>query len=61
MKEKHNELAKELINEVDELNKASKEKEDLSKYLFKIEKGQKVHLEMLKRVRQLKLFQKRII
>ena len=61
MKEKHNELAKELINKVDELNKASKEKEDLSKYLFKIEKGQKVHLEMLKRVRQLKLFQKRII
>ena len=61
MKEKHNELAKELINKVDELNKASKEKEDLSKYLFKIEKGQKVHLEMLKRVRQLKLFRKRII
>ena len=41
MKEKHNELAKELINKVDELNKASKKKEDLSKYLFKIEKGTK--------------------
>ena len=38
VKEKHNELAKELINKVDELNKVSKEKEDLSKYLFKIEK-----------------------
>ena len=41
MKEKYNELAKELINRVDELNKISKEKEDLSKYLFKIEKGVK--------------------
>ena len=41
MKEKHIELAKELINKVDELNKVSKEKEDLSKYLFKIEKGAK--------------------
>ena len=38
VKEKHNELAKVLINKVDELNKVSKEKEDLSKYLFKIEK-----------------------
>ena len=41
MKEKYNELAKELINRVDELNKISKEKENLSKYLFKIEKGVK--------------------
>ena len=41
MKEKHNELAKELINKVDELNKVSEEKEDLLKYLFKIEKGVK--------------------
>ena len=41
MKEKYNELAKELINRVDELNKVSEEKEDLSKYLFKIEKGVK--------------------
>ena len=38
VKQKHSELAKELINKVDELNKVSKEKEDLSKYLFKIEK-----------------------
>ena len=38
VKQKHSELAKELINKVDELKKVSKEKEDLSKYLFKIEK-----------------------
>ena len=37
MKKKHDELAKELITKEDELNKVSKEKEDLSKYLFKIE------------------------
>ena len=41
MKEKHNELAKGLINKVDELNKVSKEKKDLSKYPLKIEKGVK--------------------
>ena len=62
MKEKHNELEKELIYKVDELNKVSKENEDLSKYIYlKSKKEQKVYLEQLKEVRQLKLFQKRII
>ena len=36
MKEKHNELAKELINKVEELNKVSKEKGDIWIYSFKI-------------------------
>ena len=35
---RHDELEKELNNKENELNKVEKEKEDLSKYLFKIEK-----------------------
>ena len=38
IKQKHNDLEKELNTKEDELNKVTKEKEDLSKYLFKIEK-----------------------
>ena len=38
IKKKHDELEKELNNQENELNKIAKEKEDLSKYLFKIEK-----------------------
>ena len=38
IKQKHTELEKQLISKEDELNKVIKEKEDLSKYLFKIEK-----------------------
>ena len=38
IKKKHDELEKELNNKENELNKIAKEKEDLSKYLFKIEK-----------------------
>ena len=38
MKKKQNELEKELNTKEEELIKASKEKDDLSKYLFKIEK-----------------------
>ena len=38
IKQKHNDLEKELNIKEDELNKVTKEKEDLSKYLFKIEK-----------------------
>ena len=38
IKQKHDELEKELNIKEEELNKVTKEKEDLSKYLFKIEK-----------------------